>query len=169
MQTSTIVAASVGVAATGLVAYAVYFDHRRRTDPEFRKSLKREARRQARIAKEEAEAQGNQRKEDIKAAIVEAKQATYPTNSEESEAFFMNEVARGESIVAENPDSIEGALCFYKALKVYPTPRDLMSIYDKTVPKPTLDILAEMVAADPSISTGSAKSSASSDGEGAIE
>lgn len=32
-------------------------------------------------------------------------------------------------------DNVEAALCFYKALKVYPTPSDLISIYDKTVPK----------------------------------
>jgi len=51
-------------------------------------------------------------------------------------------------------DQIEAALCFYKALKVYPQPSDLISIYDKTVPKPVLDILAEMIAADPSISVG---------------
>ena len=30
---------------------------------------------------------------------------------------------------------IETALCFYKALKVYPQPRDLISIYDKTMSK----------------------------------
>ena len=39
-------------------AYAVYFDHKRRTDPEFRKALKRESRKEARAAKEEAEAHG---------------------------------------------------------------------------------------------------------------
>ena len=51
-------------------------------------------------------------------------------------------------------DQVQAALCFYKALKVYPQPSDLISIYDKTVPKPVLDILAEMIATDPSISVG---------------
>lgn len=51
-------------------------------------------------------------------------------------------------------DQVEAALCFYKALKVYPQPSDLISIYDKTVPKPVLDILAEMIATDPSVSVG---------------
>lgn len=32
-------------------------------------------------------------------------------------------------------DSVEAALCFYRALKVYPNPRELINIYDKTVPK----------------------------------
>ena len=49
---------------------------------------------------------------------------------------------------------IEAALCFYKALKVYPQPKDLITIYDKTVPKPVIDILAEMIAVDPSIKVG---------------
>lgn len=31
--------------------------------------------------------------------------------------------------------ALDAALCFYKALKVYPQPKDLISIYDKTVPK----------------------------------
>jgi len=30
---------------------------------------------------------------------------------------------------------VEAALAFYKALKVYPTPNDLINIYDKTVAK----------------------------------
>ena len=39
-------------------AYAVYFDHKRRTDPQFRKALKRESKRQAKAAKEAREANG---------------------------------------------------------------------------------------------------------------
>ena len=49
---------------------------------------------------------------------------------------------------------IEAALCFYRALKVYPQPGDLITIYDKTVPKPVIDILAEMIATDPTIDVG---------------
>lgn len=30
---------------------------------------------------------------------------------------------------------VDAALAFYKALKVYPTPADMISIYDKTVAK----------------------------------
>lgn len=49
---------------------------------------------------------------------------------------------------------MEAAFCFYKALKVYPQPRDLITIYDKTVPKPVIDILAEMIATDATIDVG---------------
>lgn len=50
---------------------------------------------------------------------------------------------------------VEAAFSFYKALKVYPQPGDLITIYDKTVPKPVLDILADMVAIDGSLTIGS--------------
>lgn len=152
-KTSTIVAACVGTVVTGVVAYAAYFDHRRRTDAEFRKSLKREYRKEARAAKEEAEAEGVKKRRAIRQAVDGANEEGFPKSSEEVEAYFMQEVAKGEALCQSGivplymyhetitdmafPDSnlIEAALCFYKALKVYPAPRDLISIYDKTVPK----------------------------------
>lgn len=38
---------------------------------------------------------------------------------------------------------------------MYPQPKDLISIYDKTVPKEVLEILAEMVAMDAGLKLGS--------------
>ncbi|RAH61397.1 mitochondrial import receptor subunit [Aspergillus piperis CBS 112811] len=153
MRTSTLIAATAGTIVTGLLAYAVYFDHKRQTDPEFRKALKRNNRRMARAVKEEAEAQGAMQREVIKKVVQQAKDEGFPTDLEEKEAYFMSQVAQGESLVAEEP--IEAALCFYKALKVYPQPKDLISIYDKTVPKEVLEILAEMVALDSGLKLGS--------------
>ncbi|KNG84433.1 import receptor subunit tom-20 [Aspergillus nomiae NRRL 13137] len=169
MRTSTLVAASAGTVLTGLLAYAIYFDHKRQTDPEFRKSLKRNNRRLARAVKEEAEAQGAQERESIKKSVQQAQDEGFPTDLEEKEAYFMGQVARGESLCAEDEipfessggshitlgsDKVEAALCFYKALKVYPQPKDLISIYDKTVPKEVLEILAEMVAMDAGLKLG---------------
>lgn len=58
-------------------------------------------------------------------------------------------------ITTTGSDPIQAAVCFYKALKVYPQPKDLVGIYDKTVPKDVLEILAEMVATDDSLKLGS--------------
>lgn len=153
-------------------AYALYFDHKRQTDPEFRKALRRESRREARAAKEEAEAQGMQQRQAINAVVQAAREEGFPTDVEDKEAYFMNEVGRGEALcqdgefyfsslirilytyVSKGSDQIEAALCFYRALKVYPQPRELIQIYDKTVPKPVIDILAEMIATDPTIDVG---------------
>jgi import receptor subunit TOM20 len=150
--------------------------------------LKRNNRRLARAVKEEAEALGAQERESIKKAVQQAKDEGFPTDLEEKEAYFMGQVARGESLCAEGmfclagdthptlpkrnirkiplesssdshinlgSDKVEAALCFYKALKVYPQPKDLISIYDKTVPKEVLEILAEMVAMDAALKLGS--------------
>lgn len=118
VQTSTIVAATVGTVATGFVgkqalkvtsevlltmitAYAIYFDHKRRTDPNFRKQLKRESKRQARAAKEEAEAHTVRQRQVIRNAVEEAKEEGFPVDVEEKEAYFMQEVARGEGLSGE--------------------------------------------------------------------
>jgi import receptor subunit TOM20 len=82
-------------------AYAVWFDHRRRTDPNFRKQLKRESKRQAKAAKEEAEAHTSRQRQTIRVAIQEAKEEGFPTDVEEKEAYFMSEVARGEQLSQE--------------------------------------------------------------------
>ncbi|KAL8841422.1 MAG: hypothetical protein Q9205_000710 [Flavoplaca limonia] len=154
VRPTTVALATLGAVTTGLLAYAAYFDHKRRTDPEFRKNLKRESRRIARVAKEEAEAQGANQKRRIRQTVTEAQEEGFPTNVEEKEAYFMNEVGRGEVLCQNEKTHVEAALCFFRALKVYPQPGDLISIYDKTVPKPVLDIVAEMVAFDGSIPVG---------------
>lgn len=82
-------------------AYAVYFDHKRRTDPNFRKQLKKESKRQARAAKEEAEAHTVKQREAIRAAVLEAKEDGFPLDVEEKEAYFMQEVGMGESLSAD--------------------------------------------------------------------
>jgi mitochondrial import receptor subunit TOM20 len=134
--------------------------------------LKRESRRQARIAKEEAEIQGKQQQEEIKRAVEETLEEGFPTDLEEREAYFMSQISQGEEMSANGKeatclsslnaetngptgsDPVAAALCFYKGLKVYPEPKALISIYDNTVPKDILEILATMVAQDKSLKIG---------------
>ncbi|KAI4172101.1 MAG: hypothetical protein LQ343_003848 [Gyalolechia ehrenbergii] len=172
IRPTTIALATIGALATGFVgettspAYAVYFDHKRRTDPGFRKSLKRESRRIAKAAKQEAEAQGAQQKQAVRDAVTEAQEEGFPATVEEKETFFMNMVGQGEALCQSESTHIEAALCFYKALKVYPQPGDLITIYDKTVPKPVLDMLAEMVAFDGTMPIGNFGGGSGSDAGG---
>ncbi len=65
-------------------------------------------------------------------------------------------------------DPIGAALCFYKGLKVYPEPQSLIGIYDNTVPKDILEILAIMVAQDKNLKVGNfgASSETSDSGPG---
>ncbi|KAM3424342.1 Mitochondrial import receptor subunit tom20 [Cercospora zeina] len=159
-STTTIVAGIASLLAVGGVGYALYFDHRRRSDPEFRKYLKRQHKKVAKEVTESSKAAEQEQKLRIRAVVDDANEEGFPRDPEETEAYFMQEVARGEGMCQDGSDPVEAALCFYKALKVYPQPRELISIYDKTVPKPILDILAEMIAVDPSISVTGASSDA---------
>jgi import receptor subunit TOM20 len=98
LKPSTVAAITAGTVVTGLLAYAVYFDHRRRSDPEFRRQLKRDSKRQARAAKEEAEAQSKNQKKAIREAVDKANEAGFPEDPEEIEGYFMQEVAQGEGL-----------------------------------------------------------------------
>ncbi|KND93148.1 Mitochondrial import receptor subunit tom20 [Tolypocladium ophioglossoides CBS 100239] len=150
------------------VGYAVFFDYRRRSQADFRRTLRRNERRQARAEKEEAEESTRRQRNAIKARVDEAKEEGFPAGVEEREAYFNEQVMSGEMLSSDRMDwspfpsrngavmlmpstatkSVESALAFYKGLKVYPAPGDLIKIYDSTVPKPILDILAEMIAYD---------------------
>ena len=95
---ATLAAISAGTIVTGLLAYAVYFDHRRRTDPDFRKALKRESKQQAKAAKQEADAKGKEQKQAIRDAVERANEEGFPKDPEEVESYFMQEVAQGEGM-----------------------------------------------------------------------
>ncbi|KAL9063718.1 MAG: hypothetical protein Q9157_008116 [Trypethelium eluteriae] len=93
----------------------------------------------AKAAKEDEEKAKTAQKQRVREVVDEANEEGFPKDAEETEAYFMSELAKGEGLAADS-------------LKVYPQPRELISIYDKTVPKPILDLLAEMIAVDSSIS-----------------
>jgi import receptor subunit TOM20 len=142
ISTSTVILATAGTLAAGALAYAVYFDYRRRSDPEFRKSLKKQHKKVQKAKEEEGKAAEQGQKERIKQAVIEANEDGFPRDPEETEGYFMQEVAKGEGMCQDGSDPVDAALCFYKALKVYPQPRELITIYDKTVPKVCLKRIA---------------------------
>ncbi|KAJ6782455.1 hypothetical protein PWT90_10238 [Aphanocladium album] len=136
-------------------AYAIYFDYCRRSQSEFRRDLRRSerltARAKAKAEKEEAEASSQNLRATIKVKVDEAKEEGFPQGVEEREAYFSEQVMTAEVMSQDPSTAIDSALAFYKGLKVYPSPGDLIKIYDSTVPKPILDILAEMIAYDSSL------------------
>ncbi|KAG9258964.1 mitochondrial outer membrane translocase complex, subunit Tom20 domain-containing protein [Emericellopsis atlantica] len=151
VSTTTVVTATVATAATGILAYAAYFDYQRRNQVEFRRNLRRNERRQVRAEKEEQEISSLKQRAAIKSLIDEANEEGFPQGVEEREAYFNEQVMTGEMLSQDPSRKVESALAFYKGLKVYPAPGDLIKIYDSTVPKPILDILADMIAHDSSL------------------
>lgn len=98
-RAGTIAIISVSTIAAAALGYAAYFDHRRRNDPEFRRQLKRDSKRSARMAKEAEAASEKQQKQEILAALESAKNEV-PTDPEEMEGFFMSKVAQGEQMIS---------------------------------------------------------------------
>jgi len=82
-------------------AYAVYFDYRRRSDPEFRRQLRRNEKKQARADKEFAEAQQQAQRQYIKRAVDDAKEEGFPASPDEKEAYFLEQVQNGEILGAD--------------------------------------------------------------------
>ncbi|KAJ9104925.1 hypothetical protein QFC19_003720 [Naganishia cerealis] len=85
----------------------------------------------------------------LKASLVEISQETLPTSPQEREQYFMEQVAMGEGLAATGPaNEVSAALCFYRALRVYPSPVELIMIYQKTVPAPIFALLMELTSLD---------------------
>jgi import receptor subunit TOM20 len=138
----TTVLAGVTTVAVGVVAYAAYFDYRRRHDPNFRKAIRREQKRVSTMAKEKLREAQMGEEEAIKQAHRSALSDPLPTSPEEKEALFMQEVARGEQLYALGESAkYDAAVCFYRALKMYPQPEELTRIYAQTIPPVRLIIV----------------------------
>lgn len=72
-----------------------------------------------------------------------------PTNLNEQEKAFVQEIGHADELSSAGAPDIEVALAFYRALAVYPNPIELLTVYDKSVKAPVLDILRVMVALEP--------------------
>lgn len=72
-----------------------------------------------------------------------------PTDNSAKEQFFLNEVGRADELSNKGGDDVQTALAFYRALAVYPSPIELLGIYDKSVKKPVYEILRDMIVIEP--------------------
>ncbi|KAI7819853.1 MAS20 protein import receptor-domain-containing protein [Gamsiella multidivaricata] len=149
MKTSTIVAATVGVLAVATVGYAIYFDSKRRNDPEFRRKLKKERKRTQKLAAEEAKKLSNKSAQTVEEALASISDEDFPTSMEEREKFCMEQLSAGEALFTQGPTKFgQAAICFYKALKVYPAPAELVMVYQKTIPPEVFTLVMGMLSKD---------------------
>ncbi|KAG8890492.1 hypothetical protein FRB98_007839 [Tulasnella sp. 332] len=136
---------------SGLIAYAAYFDYKRRNDPSFRKKLRKEKRRVDRSKPDNILTPGSSSRNtaDIKEALAMIRNEQLPSSAEQKEQYFMESVQMGEQLATQGPAfEIPAALAFYRALRVYPSPVELIMIYQKTVPEPVFKIVMEMTSLD---------------------
>ncbi|KAI5993657.1 hypothetical protein EDD15DRAFT_2266734 [Pisolithus albus] len=135
MTKTTTMLTVAGIAVGGLVAYAVYFDYKRRTDANFRKQLRKDKKR---VAKSQASSEASASSSgvdvnELKHALETVKQEEVPTTPEEKEKYFMAQVGMGEQLCAKGPTfNLPAALCFYRALRVYPSPVELIIVMQLT-------------------------------------
>lgn len=150
MSTKLSILAITGVFAAATVGYAVYFDYKRRNDPEFRRQLKKRAVDQ-RKQEEKLETEVKKVKlETVKKALLDdLAENPIPTDLSEKESFFMQQVALGEQLATKPALKVDAAICFYKALLVYPNPTDILGIYQRSVPQDVYEIVVMMIAAHP--------------------
>lgn len=158
------------IAATALVGYAIYFDFNRRNSPEFRKSLKKKSIKHEKLAAKEQEQSKKSKLDDIKKALAkDLAENPIPTDLAEKESFFMQQVALGEQLGALPDKKIEAAICFYKALAVYPNPTDILGIYQRSVPEEVYELVVMLIAVQPPASVtnilGGASTAGASDAE----
>ncbi|KAI8333401.1 protein import receptor MAS20 [Chlamydoabsidia padenii] len=147
MKTQNIALYAAGAAAVFGVGYLIYFDYKRQNDPEFKKQLKRERKKAAKIAKASEEEDKNAKIKLIETVITAAAHETYPKTPEDMEKYFMAQVAEGEALCAKGEQYYNDAvLPFYKAIKVYPAPLELIDIYQKTLPQPVVETVVNILA-----------------------
>ncbi|KAG1755368.1 hypothetical protein EDB19DRAFT_1891677 [Suillus lakei] len=152
MNRSTTMLTVASVAIGGILAYAVYFDHKRRTDVNFRKQLRKEKKRvkQSQTPSESGQtATGGVDANDLRSALESVRNEEVPPGPEEKEQYFMKQVGMGEQLCAQGPVfHLPAAMCFYRALRVYPSPVELIVIYEKTVPPPVFQLVMELTNLD---------------------
>ncbi|KAI9223194.1 hypothetical protein BC828DRAFT_403370 [Blastocladiella britannica] len=163
---ATVVALALGA------GYTLYFDYKRRADPKFRRQLRKQAKKvaQTKPATDGASAAaagavgvgagagdrlGGLAADDDAASVplsavpglAEFLATPMPEAPEDKETFFMELLSKGENLAKLGPQFYEvAATCFYKALKVYPAPAELVMLYQRTVAPPVFELIMTKVA-----------------------
>ncbi|CEP61544.1 TOM complex receptor protein TOM20 LALA0_S03e05226g [Lachancea lanzarotensis] len=156
-------------AVAALAGYAVYFDHQRRNNPSFRKSLKRKLKKHA-----EEEKQEKERAKQLKLAQVgeylSAELAKDPVSTDpaQRETVFTTNVELGEKLASVPGNELEAASKFYKALSVYPNPADLLGIYQRSVPEAVYEYIVLMIAIMPPVNVSTFLSGSAQGGPAAM-
>lgn len=165
MKLSSVLTAAASTLAVATIGYAVYFDYKRRNDPDFRKKLRKQSKQSVKVAKKELKAAAQQESMIIDRAVRDAAEpGVLPAGVQEKEAFFMEQVATGEALFAQGSAyHVPAAIAFFKALKVYPAPVELVMIYQKAVPKEVFDLIMKLVTRDAAVNGAGGASAKSAD------
>ncbi|CAO1623875.1 unnamed protein product [Sympodiomycopsis kandeliae] len=159
MKTSQILTITAGTVLAAGVGYAIYFDHKRQTDPAFRKQLKKDKQKTKKADKKQEQAQKKQVEDAIVQAVLQVRQpGVLPSNPQHMEQFFMENIQTGETLLALGPSQyLPAAIAFFKGIKVYPDPMSLFGILEKATPEPCLQLIVQLLAKDAEMGGGSSQ------------
>uniref|UniRef100_A0A336MKZ6 CSON002649 protein n=1 Tax=Culicoides sonorensis TaxID=179676 RepID=A0A336MKZ6_CULSO len=119
----TAIVAGIGTAAVAFLGYCIYFDHKRRSDPEYKKKVRDRRRRQKKSG---------------------AKRTQMP-NLQDHEAvqrFFLQEIQTGEALIAAG-DIETGVEHLANAVVVCGQPAQLLQILQQTLPAQIFTLLIQ--------------------------
>ncbi|KAI8449724.1 mitochondrial import receptor chain [Phakopsora pachyrhizi] len=144
------------------LSYCFYFDYKRRNDPVFRKKLIKEQRKAANQRKFDSNNSSKEAELVLAAAVAAVNAEPLPTTPTGKENYFMEQVGMGEMLAGRMPQgAVPAAIAFFKAYKVYPSPQELMMIYQRTMPPEVFAIVVEMIKLDVNQAIKSSKPSSS--------
>lgn len=122
---TAISAAAAGIAGLCFVGYCIYFDRKRRSDPNFKSNL----RKKRLMAKEHEQA-------------ARAAKSAFPdfTDQQAVQRFFLQEVQMGESYL-EQGDVEKGVEHLANAVVVCGQPTELLNVLQRTLPERVFELL----------------------------
>ncbi|KEP55343.1 hypothetical protein V565_005710 [Rhizoctonia solani 123E] len=152
VETRTVVAVSAASAAIAITGYLIYFDYKRRNDAGFRKKLRKEKKKAAKSAKEVEEttppAPGRSQ-EELKEMLDKINAEPLPALPTDREKYFMDHVGMGEQMLLRGPAfEVPAALAFYRALRAYPSPVEIIMIFQNTLPPHIFSLVMELASLD---------------------
>ncbi|XP_037545980.1 mitochondrial import receptor subunit TOM20 homolog B [Nematolebias whitei] len=116
-------AIAAGLCGALLIGYCIYFDRKRRNDPNFKNRL-RERRRKQKVAQDKA---GLAKLPDLK-------------DAEAVQKFFLEEIQLGEELLAQG-DYEKGVDHLTNAIAVCGQPQQLLQVLQQTLPAPVFQML----------------------------
>ena len=145
-RVATAAAFAIGCSVFG---YAVYFDHKRRTDSSFRRQLKQQRMEAKTILDQFQVDRASKAKASVKVSGLEIDDSPPPATAEGREAYFEKQLTMGDAFISQGQPGFESAaVCYFKALKVYPDPMNFLRVLQQSLPEPVVAMIVDLMSAD---------------------
>eukprot|EP01135_Chromosphaera_perkinsii_P001391 Nk52_evm8s166 gene=Nk52_evmTU8s166 len=129
VSTSTL---TLSTCAALVVGYWVYFDHKRRSDPDYKKKV-RARKLAAKKALEEAKSKEEKELAEKRATLEKENAIPNTTDPEQLKAYFLDQIQKGE-VALQSLDLETACRHFANSILVSDTPKDLAAFFQEKLP-----------------------------------